>query len=97
MVRIPSIFTSQGEEVWKLPKERLNKWISAICRKECAEKILDHSLVCEKRLDCGIDTVGPDHPVNVALEVCNTELKDAVAVLDSKYTHCRGRFLTCKD
>ena len=48
MVRIPSIFTSQGEEVWKLPKERLNKWISAISRKECAEKILDHSLVCGK-------------------------------------------------
>ena len=47
MVRIPSIFTSQGE-VWKLPKERLNKWISAICRIECAEKILDHSLVCGK-------------------------------------------------
>ena len=27
----------------------------------------------EKRLDCGIDTVGPDHPVNGALEVCNTQ------------------------
>ncbi|CAH3123936.1 unnamed protein product [Pocillopora meandrina] len=44
-----------------------------------------------------MDTVGPDHPVNVALEVCVNELKGAVAALDSKYTHCRGRVLTCKD
>ena len=26
MARIPSIFASQGEEVWKLYKEKWNKW-----------------------------------------------------------------------
>ena len=76
MVRIPSIFTSQGEEVWKLPKDRLNKWISAISSAQKKFWITAWSVVNilspEKRLDCGIDTVGPDHPVNGALEVCNT-------------------------
>ena len=32
MARIPSIITSQGEEVGKLSEERRNKWISAISR-----------------------------------------------------------------
>ena len=78
MVRIPSIFTSQGEEVWKLPKERLNNGFLQSVGKSAQKKFwitawsVVNILSPEKRLDCGIDTVGPDHPVNVALEVCNT-------------------------
>ena len=43
MARIPSIITSQGEEVRKLSEEMQNKWISVISREDLTNNNLNHS------------------------------------------------------
>ena len=53
MARIPSVITSQGEEVRKLSEERRNKWISAISREDLTEAILERGRVCGKHFISG--------------------------------------------
>ena len=49
-VRVPSVFTNQGEEVQKISEERRSRWISAISRDDLTEEILENDRVCEKHL-----------------------------------------------
>ncbi|CAH3145832.1 unnamed protein product [Porites lobata] len=53
MARIPSVITTQGEEMRELSEERRNKWISAISREDLTDSILEHGRVCGKHFISG--------------------------------------------